>query len=1478
MNPSGWLRSRRPLSVAVGVFGVGIALALAAAYWQTQKNQLEANARFAELSKSVIEQINERLQVYEHGVRSARGLILGLGPDKIDRRTFRTYWESRDFDQEFPGARGIGFIRRVPVEKEAAFLAAARQDGAPDFAIPQLAPYDRERYVIQYIEPVARNRQAVGLDIASENNRRTAALTSMRNNATVLTGPITIVQAMARPQQAFLLLMPVYRTGAAHATVAEREAATIGWSYATLVMDEILSSLHLVDTHFTFTLSDVSGAEPQLFFASARSDVPAADGVAQRVTAPMFARQWAADFRATQAFRAGLNLTSPRTVGALCAGISALLALVAYAFVRAREREQYIRAEQVRRAAIVAASNDAIIGATLDGIVTDWNHGAEKMFGYAEMQAIGQSLPSLIVPKGFEGEDAGIREAIRSGRVIAPLDTTRQRSDGSCVDVSIAVSPIMAQDGRCIGLSKSMRDISVARRAERAVRELNASLEAQVLERTALLESARHTLETILDALPAPVAYWSRDLINQMANRAHKAWYGVEVDRVPGMHIRELIGDASYERSRSYLQAALNGQDQTFLETSVPLGAGGDPKHAMVNYMPDVVDGVVRGIFSMLHDVTELTRTTARFALAADAARLGVWEWDLANQSLNWDDRMFQLYGRTRAEGMLPYTLWSTSLHADDRARCEREIAEAIERGADFNTEFRIVHPDGVVRHIRAAARSEHDAEGKPIRMIGVNLDITKRKESELQLLATSSLLQTVLESASEVAIIATAPDLTIRVFNVGAVRMLGYASEEVVGKATPALIHDPGEISTRAAALSTELGYLVEGTEVFTEPSALREAREWTYIRKDGSRLPVSLIVTEMRGEDGQLFGYLGVAQDVTRQKQTEQSLREAVHKAKKANQAKSMFLANMSHEIRTPMNAVMGLTYMLDQTALNVEQASLLAKVQIASKSLLAVINDVLDLSKIEAGELKVESAPFDPRQVLDDLRSVFSVQAQSKGIACNMETETDLPEAVQGDAARLTQVLSNLLNNAIKFTERGSVQLRVRGLGATGDGVKLRFEVQDSGIGVAPEMQRRLFEPFAQADASTTRRFGGSGLGLSIVKHLVTLMGGEVSMVSIPGVGSEFSVEMPFGLASRAALHATQVGSGAKGAIDLNGVRVLVVDDSDINQEVARHILQRHKAHVWLAGNGLEAIEQLRAAPAGFDVVLMDVQMPVLDGHEATRRIRQELGLKNLPIIALTAGALTSQHQIAAESGMDDFISKPFDAMGLVLCIRRHVRHQGVTLADAGPTSPPTAMANTSRWPHIEGIDTKDAAQRLGGDLSLFQTMLKWLLDEFQDIDQPEPGDTTALQALARRMHKLRESAGLLGAQAIYKLASETETVCSNGDHANAMLLVKALQAQLNDLHLHAGPALVQLQADEADAGDPIVGELDPQQLITLEAMLNEQNLGALEQFKELAPHLRQKLGRDAFADIRDQVNNLQFAEAADSLHGALNTATS
>lgn len=385
------------------------------------------------------------------------------------------------------------------------------------------------------------------------------------------------------------------------------------------------------------------------------------------------------------------------------------------------------------------------------------------------------------------------------------------------------------------------------------------------------------------------------------------------------------------------------------------------------------------------------------------------------------------------------------------------------------------------------------------------------------------------------------------------------------------------------------------------------------------------------------------------------------AQRQAHKLAQAKSEFLAKMSHEIRTPLNGVIAAADLMAATQLNDEQHELLDTLRLSAKTLLGIINDILDFSKIEAGRMVLETLPFTPTVLVEEVVSIMAPAAHSKGLTVRTELSSSLPHSVAGDPLRLRQILLNFVGNAIKFTARGEVVIRAMRLKkGEGQSAWLRFEVQDTGVGIPPEKQAGIFDAFTQADSSVTRQYGGTGLGLAICKRLVELMGGQIGVYSQPGQGSCFWFEVPLPVIQENAPEETtaQPSGSALNSHELDGVRVLLVEDNPVNQKVAIRMLQKLGCVVELAENGQQALEKLERA--SYDIVLMDMQMPVMDGLTATRLLRQreqQTGHHQV-VIALTANAMQTDRELCLDAGMDDYLSKPLTLDALQVMLLRWV----------------------------------------------------------------------------------------------------------------------------------------------------------------------------------------------------------------------------
>jgi len=401
------------------------------------------------------------------------------------------------------------------------------------------------------------------------------------------------------------------------------------------------------------------------------------------------------------------------------------------------------------------------------------------------------------------------------------------------------------------------------------------------------------------------------------------------------------------------------------------------------------------------------------------------------------------------------------------------------------------------------------------------------------------------------------------------------------------------------------------------------------------------------------------GYASDVTEARQHERILREAKESAEAANAAKSIFLANMSHEIRTPMNGIMGMAHLVLNTPLNEQQRDYVEKIHATCESLLDIINDLLDFSKIEANRLELEELPFQPEKELESVMSLLRPKAAHKGKDFTLESYIDpaIPELLSGDALRLRQILLNLGGNALKFSERGTVRLAVELLEQSDGKARLAFIVSDEGIGMSPDELARAFTPFSQADTSITRRFGGTGLGLSLCRRLIALMGGSISVQSEPGQGSVFRVELPFAICSQDCAKEQAEESNGDEAASLQGLRVLLAEDGDINREIMEVLMEDMGITCISAVNGQEAVDIWNQRSAEIDLILMDVQMPIMDGYSATRAIRASNlpGAATVPIIAMTAYAMSGDAERSIQEGMNAHLTKPVNLEDLTRTLK-------------------------------------------------------------------------------------------------------------------------------------------------------------------------------------------------------------------------------
>ncbi|MBF0185027.1 MAG: PAS domain S-box protein [Magnetococcales bacterium] len=555
---------------------------------------------------------------------------------------------------------------------------------------------------------------------------------------------------------------------------------------------------------------------------------------------------------------------------------------------------------------------------------------------------------------------------------------------------------------------------------------------------------------------------------------------------------------------------------------------------------------------------------------------------------------------------------------------------------------------------------------------------------------------------------------------------------------------------------------------------------------KKSGDCFWESVSISPLRGPSGEITHFVAVKEDISLRKEMDQQLRNAKQSAEEANRAKSEFLANMSHEIRTPMNAIIGMTGLCLRTELNEKQENYLRKIERASHSLLRILNDILDFSKIEARRLEMERAPFILADVLEHLATVLTVAAEEKGILLTIARQEEVPGQLMGDALRLQQVLLNLAGNAVKFTERGRVQIKVEvAERLSAERIRLRFVVQDSGIGMTAAEQSKLFQSFSQADSSTTRRYGGTGLGLSISRHLVEMMQGTIQVESVAGVGSTFFFTACFDLPAAGEEMTTESGLGRHPlehyAALLQEVTqrgpILLVEDNAFNQQVAQDLLNLAGFTVRVAENGAMALEALQEGEP--IAVLMDLQMPVMDGYEATRQIRAQPRWTQLPILAMTANVMAGEREQCLAVGMNDHLAKPIDVDQLFQGLLRHLHPQGLALLQSEKRQlPGDAPAAKRGLPPLPGLAWQSALARLGGNEALLIKLLFRFAEGQRHADQQlrQLLATGERESALRLLHTLKGVAGSVGANALQAWSASWEGAMQQGEMPDEEALTK------------------------------------------------------------------------------------------------------
>ena len=575
----------------------------------------------------------------------------------------------------------------------------------------------------------------------------------------------------------------------------------------------------------------------------------------------------------------------------------------------------------------------------------------------------------------------------------------------------------------------------------------------------------------------------------------------------------------------------------------------------------------------------------------------------------------------------------------------QRLLQQMLTRQPFRDFEVRFTPPGRETVYVSLSGEPRSDSDGRFAGYRGIARNITAQKRAEIHLREALTLTDTLIESMPMPVTIKDRAHRYVRL-NAAYERAFDVRRDTALGKTATEVLNDP----TRGGHENEEEMLLNPGVRSYTR---LRRTR-------DGDEKYFVITKATVHDENGAVSGFITMHADVSEFKRTEENLKQAKQAAEQAMRARSQFLANMSHEIRTPMNGVLGMAGVLADTPLNAEQREYLQTIRNSGESLLKIVNDILDFSKIEAGKVEIEQIAFDLRSRVASIIQLFAASARGKSLALTSAFAEDVPLRVTGDPVRISQVLSNLVGNAIKFTASGGITVNVSVHAQAGEHLMLRFDVHDSGIGISNAAIERIFDPFSQEDASTTRRFGGTGLGLTISRQLVGLMGGEMFVASTQGSGSCFSFTVKVSHAGTAGDMPALAPAAASPAVAAEGklasLDILLAEDNTINQIVAGAMLKKLGCSVTVAKDGQEAVDKARARH--FDLILMDCHMPNLDGFAATAAIREleKQGQPRHTIIAQTANAMEGDRESCLAAGMDDYLAKPLSTGALAQALQR------------------------------------------------------------------------------------------------------------------------------------------------------------------------------------------------------------------------------
>ncbi|MGH2896939.1 MAG: PAS domain S-box protein [Solirubrobacteraceae bacterium] len=900
------------------------------------------------------------------------------------------------------------------------------------------------------------------------------------------------------------------------------------------------------------------------------------------------------------------------------------------------------RAAQIQReqlARVVESTNDAVITVDLSGTITSWNAGAERLYGYTAKEMIGTQQLAPATPATSCTDAEQLMPRLLSGEHVTERVRRRRHRDGSLIYVDLSAAPLRDENGNVIGATSIARDVTDQHRLKVDLEESEARF--------------RETFDEapIGVALVGPNGRWLE------VNRALCEIVGYTEAELLERTFQDITHPDDLDADLAKLGQVLAGEIQTYQMEKRYFHKDGHAIWAKLS-VALVRDGQGTPLHFVSH-IEDITRAKAAESALREGRRLldesqsvagvGSWTWNLETGDPAWSVQQYLLHGVNPLSHAPALDQFLELVHPEDRERVRTRIFDIVRNRKPFVDEYRVALGGSRVRtlSVRGDYLAADPTVGLPPRIAGTAQDVTAERAARIGREETENRQRILLSSLPDTMVVLYDRDLRCRFVQGALMRELGVDRDAFEGKLLSELV-TPERLETLQAAIH----------RAFTGESGSLE-----YTAGDGRTYAVD--IAPYRSEGRSITGAFSVWRDISQRRQMDDELRASREKALEASRLKSEFVANMSHEIRTPLNGVVSMAELLLDTPLNGEQSQYAQVAMTSAEALMRVISDILDFSKIEAGKLEILREDFSVRAAVEDVAEIVGVKAAERGLVLEVSVGHDVAPVVNGDGNRVRQVLMNLLSNAVKFTSEGEVTVTVALADGPGSDEQLRFEVTDTGIGIDTEKLAALFEPFSQADATTTRRYGGTGLGLCISKQLVELMGGEIGCASQPGVGSRFSFTLPY-----------VPGDGTEAELvgnDLTGARVLVVDGDPADRETLQSTLTSWAIQPETAADGATALRLLRAAAESgrpFETALIAARLPDTDGLALVREIGDVPALRSTRLIMVVSSPVEAAAADAA--GVDAQVAKPIRPSRLYNQLLSTLHRTGATPPAIGPTA--------------------------------------------------------------------------------------------------------------------------------------------------------------------------------------------------------------